>query len=140
MALAAPLLSARGEEFRMDINPALLYYRAFLVAGESISQADRDYLESKKGREQKLPDRFGQLAAGFDNQFILVRRAVNARVPCDWGIDFADGPNIMLPYLARAKGVCLNAQLRAAWALQQGRPEDALYDGGGAGAGAERCE
>ena len=120
---------ARGEPFRTDINPAVLYYQAFLLAPEPMSEADRDYLGSKKGKEQKLPERFGQIVAGYDNQFLLVRQAAHAKVPCDWGIDLiSGGPNTMLPHLGRAKAVCRTAQLRAVWDLQHGRQEDARDD------------
>jgi hypothetical protein len=125
LVLTGTLLGARGETFRTDINPALLYYRAFLVPTEPMSEADRNYLSSKKGREQKLPERFGQIVASYDNQFQLVHQAAHATVPCDWGIDLSPGPNVMLPHLARAKAVCQTAQLRAVWALQQGRQADA---------------
>ena len=50
--LILTLPAARGEPFRTDINPALLYYRAFLLAPDPMSDADRDYLESKKGRNK----------------------------------------------------------------------------------------
>ena len=128
LVLTGTLLGVRGEQFRTDINPALLYYRAFLVATEPMSDADRDYLASKKGKEQKLPERFGKIVAGYDNQFHLVRRAAHATVPCDWGLDFSDGPNLLLPHLARAKAVARAAQLRAVWNLQHGRQEDARDD------------
>ena len=126
--LILTLPAAHGESFRTDINPALLYYRAFLLARDPMSEADRDYLASKQGKEQKLPERFGQVVANYDSQFLLVRRAAHATVPCDWGIDLSDGPNIMLPYLARAKAVCQTAQLRAVWDLQHGRQDDARDD------------
>ncbi len=124
----AAVMVARGEDYRTDINPALVYYRAFLVVQEPISDADRAYLASRKGREQKLPDRFGQIVSGSDNQFTLVRQAAHATVPCDWGIDLSPGPNILLPHLGRAKAVAQMAQLRAVWALEHGRPAEACED------------
>jgi hypothetical protein len=128
LVLTVTLFGTRGEEFRTDINPALLYYRAFLVQTEPMSDADRDYLWSKEGKEKKLPERFGRIVAGYDNQFQLVRQAGHATVPCDWGIDLNAGPNILLPHLARAKAVAQAAQLRAVWDLQHGRQEDARDD------------
>ena len=100
LVLMATLLGARGEGFRTDINPALLYYGAFLVAPEPMSDADRDYLESKKGLEQKLPERFGKVVTGSDNQFRLVRQAAHATLPCDWGIDLSSGPTRCFPIWA----------------------------------------
>src|SRR5436309_8333261 len=93
LLLALSSLPARSEPFRTDINPALLYYRAFLAAPEpGLSDADRTYLESKKGLEQKLPDRFGKIVAGYDNQMQLVRQAAHSQVACDWGVDLSAGP------------------------------------------------
>jgi len=125
LVLLGTLSGARGEDYRTDINPALLYYRAFLVQTEPMSEGDRNYLASNKGKEQKLPERFGKIVAGYDNQFSLVRQAAHATVPCDWGIDLSPGPNVLLPHLGRAKAVAQAAQLRAVWALQHGRQADA---------------
>src|SRR2546421_7323720 len=126
LLLTGAPLPARSEPFRTDINPALLYYRAFLAAPEpGLSDADRTYLESKKGLEQKLPERFGKIVAGYDNQIQLVRQAAHSRVRCDWGVDLSTGPNTLLPHLGRARAVIRTAELRAEWALQHGRQEDA---------------
>jgi hypothetical protein len=78
--------------------------------------------------EQKLPERFGPVVANYDNQFSLVRQAAHSTVSCDWGLDFSDGPNLMLPHLARAKAVARTAQLRAVWDLQHGRQDNARAD------------
>src|SRR5208283_4711717 len=83
--------AARGEPFRTDINPALLYYQAFLMA-QNVPQADKDYLGTNQWQGQKLPERFGQIVAGYDNQFKLVREAAQQQVPCDWGADLYQGP------------------------------------------------
>ena len=126
--LILTLPAARGEPFRTDINPALLYYRSFLMPWQPMSDADRDYLTTKQGMEQKLPERFGPVVANYDNQFSLVRQAAHSTVSCDWGLDFSDGPNLMLPHLARAKAVARTAQLRAVWDLQHGRQDNARDD------------
>jgi hypothetical protein len=128
LVLTGSLSGARGEDFRTDINPALMYYRAFLVATEPLSDADRNYLDTKGGKENKLPERFGKIVSGFDNEFLLVRQAAHSKVPCDWGIDISAGLNTLLPYLGRAKVASLVARLRAVWALQHGRQEDARDD------------
>jgi hypothetical protein len=125
LVLTAALSGARGIGISTNINPALLYYQAFIVAPEPMSAADESYLSSKKGREQKLPERFGKILAGYDSQFRMVHLAAYSKVPCDWGVEVSDGPNSMLPHLARAKAVCRTAQLRALWALQHGRQAEA---------------
>jgi hypothetical protein len=128
LMLVGTVLGVRGEAARTNINPALLYYQAFIVAPEPISAEDWKYLESKKGREQKLPDRFGPIVAATDNQFRLVRQAAHAALPCDWGIDLSVGPNSLLPHLGRAKAIANTSQLRVAWALQHGHQAEARDD------------
>jgi hypothetical protein len=119
---------ARSEPSRTDINPALLYYQAFLLAPKTMSDADWDYLGSKAGREQKLPERFGQILAGYDNEFKLVRDAAQQPAPCDWGIDMSFGPGTLLPHLASVKAVAVASQPRAMWDLQHGNQTGARDD------------
>jgi hypothetical protein len=126
--LAGTMLGARGQDFRMDINPALTYYRSFLLAPDPITDADRNYLDSNKGRSQAIPARFDAILAGYDRQFRLARQAANATVPCDWGIDWSPGPETLLPQLARVKMIAVMARYRARWELQQNRPDDARDD------------
>ena len=83
--LIAGAVGANGGQFRTDINPALRYYQAFIVAPD-LSEADRDYLFMTEWRGQKLPERFGELVARYDNEFKFVRQAAQASVACDWGI------------------------------------------------------
>src|SRR5438552_10898846 len=113
-----------AEQPRTDINPALLYYQAFLVAPD-FSPADRDYVFANDWRGQKLTERLGELLAQYDNEFKLVRQAAHSTVSCDWGIDMTPGPATLLPALARNKAVAQAARLRAAWDLQHGRQPDA---------------
>ena len=127
LLVTAAAAGARGEQFRTDINPAMQYYQAFQVA-PNLPQAERDYLFTNDWRGEKLPGRFGELLGGYDSQFKLVRRAAQATVPCDWGIDMSPGPATLLPHLARIKAIAQVARLRAMWDLQQGRAADARDD------------
>jgi hypothetical protein len=126
--LLLTLLTARSEPFRTDINPALLYFQAFLLDAKPLADADWDYLGSKAGREQKLPERFGPLLAGYDNEFKLVRAAARQTVPCDWGIDLSSGPGTFLPHLRFIKAVAVASQPRAMWDLQHGDQAGARDD------------
>lgn len=128
--LSAGLVMAGAvtEPAQTESNPAQLYYQAFLVAPESMSEADMDYLHSKEGLSQKLPERFGKIFAGYDSQFRLVRLAARAKGPCDWGIDMSAGPATLLPHLARSKAVAQASQFRVRWELQHERQADALED------------
>jgi len=125
--LTGSLGAVGGEQFRTDINPALRYHQAFLVAPD-LSQADRDFLFTNDWRGQRLPERVGELLARYDNQFKLVRQAAQAVVPCDWGIDMSPGPATLLPHLARCKAIAQTARLRAMWFLQNSQPMEARDD------------
>ncbi|HMC28180.1 MAG TPA: hypothetical protein VKM56_10365 [Verrucomicrobiae bacterium] len=127
LLITAADASSGGESFRTDINPALRYYQAYLVAPD-LSQADRDYLVNREWRGQTLPVRFGELLARYDKEFGYVRAAAHATVPCDWGIDMSPGPATLLPQLARNKAVAQTARLRAMWDLQHGNQTDARDD------------
>jgi hypothetical protein len=125
--LILTLPAARGESLRTDINPALLYYQAFLLAPD-LSPADRDSLFQTNWQGQKLPERFGKIVADYDSQFELVREAAQQKVPCDWGIDMSPGLGTRLPHLVRAKWIAQAAQLRAMWDLQHGNQIGARDD------------
>jgi hypothetical protein len=129
LVVAGVSAGASGQPSATNINPALLYYQAFL-ARPNLEPADNDYLLSNTNnwRGQKLTPRFGELLAKYDAQFSLVRQAAHATVPCDWGIDRSKGPTRLMLHLARAKAVAQTARLRAMWALQQERPADACHD------------
>lgn len=116
-----------AEPFRTDINPALQYYQAFILAPD-LSQIDRDYLFTNEWRGQRLPERVGELLGRYNNQFTLVRHAAYATVPCDWGIDMSPGPATLLPGLARNKAIVQTARLRATWFLQHGQQAEAAED------------
>jgi len=116
-----------GQPFRTDINPALTYYQAFNVAPDH-SPTDRDYLFTNEWRDQKLPDRFGELLAGYDNEFRLIRQAAQSTAPCDWGIDFGAGPETLLGHLFRVKTAAQVARLRVMWDLQQNQQTNACED------------
>src|SRR5437588_11306927 len=96
------VFSLNGAPARTDINPALQYFQAFNCP--DLSQADRDYLYQNDWRGQKLPDRFGEQVARYDNQFRLIRQAAQAPVPCDWGIDMSAGPATLPQHRAGCRG------------------------------------
>lgn len=125
LALVIPGRAAE-EPCRTDINPALLYYQALLLDPD-FTQTDRDYLFDRQWRGTKLPDRVGELVGNLV-QFKLVRQAARSTVPCDWGIDLSQGPNALLPHLARLKRLAQTAELRISWFVQNGRQADARDD------------
>ena len=119
--LAGTVSGLRAEPYRTDINPALLYYQAFIL-GSELPQVRNHHDDpfTNQWQGQKLPARFGELIDQSDNAFKVVRRAAHATVPCDWGIDWSAGPDTLLPHLSRVKATVQMAQLRAMWDLQIG--------------------
>jgi hypothetical protein len=128
LAVAGGLAGASGQSSPTNINPALLYYQAFLMAPDPLREAEWDYLGSVEGRSRPLPSRFEKIVEGYDNQFKLVRLAAHSAVPCDWGCDMSAGPRMLLPQLARVKAVAVASRIRVTWELQHGRQADAGED------------
>ena len=127
LVLTSAVTAVSGQPFRTDINPALTYYQAFNAAPE-YSQKDRDYMFTNEWPDQELPDRFGELVAGYDNEFRLLRQAAQSTVPCDWGIDFGAGPETLLGHLFRVKTAAQAARWRVMWDLQHDRQTNACED------------
>jgi hypothetical protein len=109
---------------RTDINPALIYGRAFLTA-PNFSPEDAHFLYDNNWQGQKLPERFSELMSQYDSQMELVCQAARSTAPCDWGIDMTEGPMTLLPHLSRAKAVVVATRLRVPWHLQNGRQSQA---------------
>lgn len=124
-AVAVPSLGAQS--LRTDINPALLYYQAFLVAPE-ISETDFDYLATNNLWSPTLPERFGELVGRYDAEFKILRQAAISTATCDWGLDLSEGPATLLPHLSRCKAAMIGARYRVAWELQQQRQAEARDD------------
>lgn len=110
---------------RTDINPALLYWQAAAVLPD---RADQDHLFTNEWRGRTLDAPFEAQIATYDNAFKLLRQAARQTAPCDWGYDLTQGPELLLPGLAKAKLLAQAARLRVRWHLEHDRPVDARDD------------
>ena len=122
LLLCLPIRLPAAETRRDDINPALLYWQAFAVMPD-LGPDDQKHLLETQWRTRAMDERAGELASRYDQSFRLLRAAMSAKAPCDWGVDMSLGPQALLPHLAKAKRCAVVAVLRARWAVQQGRPE-----------------
>jgi hypothetical protein len=121
-------LNGIGEQFRTDINPALLYYQAFLLE-PTLTAGDKALLGQRGTWDgQALPARVGELARQYDDEFRLLRQAAQAQRPCDWGIDMSPGPTTPQPHMRQMLGVIQAARLRTLWHLQQDHSAEACAD------------
>ena len=107
---------------RTDINPALLYWQAFAVLPDYTSQS---YLFTNEWRGRALDEQFTALIQPYDTRFKLLEQAAAQKTACDWGYDLSQGPELLLPGLAKVKQIAQAARLRARWHLENGRPEAA---------------
>jgi hypothetical protein len=123
----APLTASSNTlNLRTDVNPALTYWQAFAARPEFTPEEQK--LWEKHWDAIPLGEEFAPLVEQLDPSFRLFRRAVQCTQPCDWGYDFADGPELLLPGLAKAKNTAQQAVFRARYFLERGREDDAVQD------------
>lgn len=122
--IVAATLAGATERFRTDINPALLYHQGLLMVPQ-LSDPDRKFLFETEWRNVPPDTRYNDLVTTYRNVFKMLRRAAASEVPCDWGIDMSDGPDTLLPALARFKSVAQVACLRARKDLIEGKQAEA---------------
>ncbi len=118
-------LAANDSALRTDINPALLYWQAVAVMPD---RSAHDHLFTNEWRGRELDDEFRKLIKSYDDSFKLLRHSARQKTPCDWGYDISEGPELLLPSLAKAKSFAQAARLRMRWDLEEGRPDDARDD------------
>ncbi len=127
LALLVPVLGLisvhAAEDFRTDINPALIYYKAILMD----SKEDTDFLINKEWRGERLPAEFGQRVSS-NAQLKFIRQAGRQKPRCDWGVDFTPGPETLLPQLAAIKRLAWKTRFHAMWSLQCGEQEEGKED------------
>ena len=125
LTLFLPSLVSADPGGRTDINPALIYGQAIALLPDRSAQ---DHLFTNEWRGRALDEQFGKQIATYDTVFKLLRQAVRQKAPCDWGYDLTQGPELLLPGLAKAKVFAQVARLRVRWHLENGRPDDARND------------
>jgi hypothetical protein len=122
--IATATLAGAAERFRTDINPALLYHQGLLMVPQ-LSDADRKFLFETEWRNVPPDERYNDLVTTYGKVFKMLRRAAASQVPCDWGLDMTDGPDTLLPALARFKSVAQVACMRARKHLIDGKQAEA---------------
>ncbi|MBL9138332.1 MAG: hypothetical protein JNK85_20855 [Verrucomicrobiales bacterium] len=110
-------------------NPALLYWQAFGMM-PTLSEAERQIHDHR--RTVPVDDAYAAVAHRYDEAFRLVRKAATLKGTADWGIDLSEGPEALLPHLAKAKSVASAAQFRMRYFVAQGQAGEAVRDAVGA--------
>jgi hypothetical protein len=114
---------------RTDINPGLLYWQAF-NALPKLEEGDRKKLDefsdqvsswsggSSVGWTVKLPPESDALLKRYHRSLRLLEQASLSTTPCDWGADFADGPEMLVPDTRGLRELTKVSLLQAAVELQ----------------------
>lgn len=126
LAIASLSTPVRAEA---NANPALLYWQAFGVM-PNLSESERKIFDHR--RTVPVDEAYAAVARQYDSVFRLVRKATALQGPADWGIDLSEGPEVLLPHLAKAKAVALAAQFRMRYFVAQGQAGEAVQDALGA--------
>jgi hypothetical protein len=116
-----------------DGNAALSYWLAFALMPEADQQ--QQVIDAWTG-EHSITDAPGKVSAdpkviellgSATAELDLLRRG--ARMGhCDWGLDYAQGPELLMPHLAMGRQLATLAALRARHRFEEGRPREGVVD------------
>lgn len=109
---------------RIDINPALVYWKEFLVMA---GNPNNELVESNHDKGA-IDSEYEKVVHAYDEHFRRLAKARQMTVPCDWGSDKTEGPALLLPQLAHAKRSSQIARLRVRYYLEKGQPDRAVED------------
>ncbi len=98
-----------------DTNPALLYWREFAT----LPDVDGGKVE-ELGAQSEIDSNYRDYVARFDNTFRRLNKVRRLNAPCNWGDDLDEGPELLLPYLAKARDIARIARLRVRAHLNEG--------------------
>ena len=113
-----------GETATRSENAALQYYQAFLNAPK-LKMADEEVLGDWK--EARLDAQTRGLLKQYEASFKNLRRGA-ALEKCDWGLNFEEGPSLLLGHLQLARSLarasCLNIRVMFSENQQQAAGQD----------------
>jgi len=109
---------------RKDINPALIYWKEFLIMA---GNPNNDEVEPNHDKPA-IDSEYEKVVQAYDGHFRRLAKARQMTVPCDWGDDNTEGPSLLLPHLAYAKRTSQIARLRVRYYLEKDRPDKAVEE------------
>lgn len=122
LAIACPV-EANEPSLPDDTNPALLYWREFAT----LPDLDKEQFD-RFSKQENINEEFRDFVSRFDE---TLRRLVKIRrftASCNWGDDLDEGPELLLPYLAKARDIARITRLRTRAHLSQGHEEAAVNE------------
>lgn len=108
-------------------NAAVIYFHAF-AAIPTLSAEETKRLEAATGSiNSPLGDELKPIVARYRVALHELHRASEVR-PCDWQLDYAAGPNLLLSHLQKARELARVALLRARMRFAEGERQAAVGD------------
>lgn len=107
-------------------NAAVLYYQAFALMEYPDDQALREAIWDYRNGKIELTDPLRIYLDKHEYVFKLIRDA-GALPHCDWGLDYAQGIDVMFPMLAKARQACFAVLAQARRDFLTG-DQDAAFD------------
>lgn len=106
-------------------NAAVLYYRAFMLyeAEDGIKSALDDYRQGRIGCTEEI-ERYLAKNAPIINMVLDATRIAH----CDWGLDYSQGTEVVLPPHNKARDIFFLVAAEAARQAETGHPRQALED------------
>jgi hypothetical protein len=131
--LSASAARCAEPEQKLDLgrNAALIYWQAFYelkndMTPEQDQMFDQWVKADRKGVASGLTDdQLDNLFNHFEPAASLMRKAV-AIGPCDWGVNYEEGPLARLPHLGQARNLGRAAVFCAQRSWQKGDPKTAV--------------
>lgn len=118
-----PALTTQAAERPKPDNAALRYWMAFVLMPQS--KEDESYLDAWD--TTPIDARVDELLKSADYPLRCLHDGA-AIAKCDWGLNYEEGPGLMLPHLVRARQLGRLALLRARLRFAQGDARGAIDD------------
>ena len=108
-------------------NAALIYWQAFAVM-PTLTEGERTAFDAAvKDPQTKVTPELTPVVSRFRNALREMHRGTKAAT-CDWGLDYDEGPNLLLPHLQKARELSRAAILRSRLRFSTGDVDGAVDD------------
>lgn len=108
-------------------NAAIIYWQSFAAMPTLDAEQRKKFEAASKLSTSPLDDELQPIVARFGIALGELRRA--GKVPhCDWQLDYAAGPGLLLPHLQKARQLSRAALLRARLRFAAGDTDEAIAD------------
>ncbi len=124
LLMAYTVSAQQGWTDRTDINPALIYWKEFLLIAENSNHEQVNANQDKPILDQE----YGIVVHAYDEHFQRLSKVRKLTAKCEWGNDFAEGPTLLLPHLSPAKRTSQITRLRVRYYLENDQPDQAVED------------